>query len=114
MKDLLCHRAGFITFDGDLLWYGTTYTPREILERHSREPLTHGFRRRFGYSNLMLIAAAQLIERVSGMSWDKFITTRIFTPLGMDRSRVETSDLATMTDVAMPHVRTRAGSRMRR
>ena len=105
VKDLMCHRSGWITFDGDLLWYGTHYTSAEILARHSKEPFTHEFRTDFGYSNLMLIAAAQLIERVSGMSWDKFITTRIFTPLGMDRSRVETSDLASMTDVAMPHVR---------
>ena len=38
---LLCHRSGWITFDGDLLWYGTAYSQREILDRHAREPLTH-------------------------------------------------------------------------
>lgn len=105
VRDLLCHRSGWITFDGDLLWYGTDYAPREILDRHSREPFTYEFRNEFGYSNLMLICAAQVVEAVSGMSWDQFITTRIFKPLGMDRSRVETADLAAMTDVAFPHVR---------
>lgn len=105
VKDLLCHRSGWNTFDGDLLWYGTNYSQREILARHAAEPFTYEFRTDFGYSNLMYIAAAQLIERVSGMSWDAFITSRIFKPLGMDRSRVETEDLRTMTDVAMPHVR---------
>lgn len=105
VKDLLCHRSGWITFDGDLLWYGTHYTPKEILARHANEPFTYEFRDEFGYSNLMLIAAAQLVERVSGMTWDQFITTRIFKPLGMDRSRVETADLASMSDVALPHVR---------
>lgn len=105
VRDLLCHRSGWITFDGDLLWYGPDLTQREILERHAREPFTYEFRNAFGYSNLMFIAAAQVIEAASGMSWDQFITTRIFKPLGMDRSRVETADLASMTDVAMPHVR---------
>jgi CubicO group peptidase (beta-lactamase class C family) len=105
VKDLLCHRSGWITFDGDLLWYGTKYTQTDILARHANEPFTHEFRTEFGYSNLMFIAAAQLIERVSGMSWDQFITTRIFKPLAMERSRVETADLASMTDVALPHVR---------
>ena len=105
IKDLLCHRSGWITFDGDLLWYGTKYTPQEILARHASEPFTHPFRTEFGYSNLMFIAAAQVVERVSGMSWDRFITTRIFDPMHMDRSRVETADLASMTDVALPHVR---------
>lgn len=105
VKDLLCHRSGWITFDGDLLWYGTDYTQKEILARHAHEPMTLPFRDEFGYSNLMFIAAAQLVEHVSGMSWDAFITSRIFQPLGMDRSRVETADLAGMTDVALPHVR---------
>ena len=105
VKDLLCHRSGWITFDGDLLWYGTDYTQEEILARHAHEPMTLPFRDEFGYSNLMFIAAAQLVEHVSGMSWDAFITSRIFQPLGMDRSRVETADLAGMTDVALPHVR---------
>ena len=105
IKDLLCHRSGWITFDGDLLWYGTNYSPKEILARHANEPFTHAFRDEFGYSNLMFIAAAQVVERVSGMSWDRFITTRIFQPLGMDRSRVETADLASLNDVALPHVR---------
>ena len=105
VKDLLCHRSGWITFDGDLLWYGTNYDQKEILARHGNEPMTLPFRDEFGYSNLMFIAAAQLVERVSGMTWDQFLTTRIFTPLGMDRSRVETADLAAMTDVALPHVR---------
>jgi CubicO group peptidase (beta-lactamase class C family) len=105
VKDLLCHRSGWITFDGDLLWYGTNYDQRQILERHAQEPMTLPFRDEFGYSNLMFIAAAQLIERVSGMTWDQFITRRIFKPLGMDRSRVETADIAGMSDVALPHVR---------
>lgn len=105
VRDLLCHRSGWITFDGDLLWYGTDLSQREILERHSKEPFTYSFRANYGYSNLMLIAAAQVIEAVSGQTWDRFITTRIFQPLGMDRSRVETADLASMSDVAMPHVR---------
>lgn len=105
VTDLLCHRSGWETFDGDLLWYGTGYTQDEILARHAQQPFSHGFRTNFGYSNLMYIAAARVIENVSGMSWDRFITTRILEPLGMDRSRVEVADLAGMTDVAMPHVR---------
>ena len=105
VKDLLCHRSGWITFDGDLLWYGTDLSQREILDRHSKEPFTHAFRDEFGYSNLMFIAAAQLIEAVSGKTWDTFVTERILQPLKMTRTTVETADLARFTDVALPHVR---------
>ena len=105
VADLLCHRAGWGTFDGDLLWYGTSYSQDEILARHASEPFTYPFRTQFGYSNLMYIAAARVVEQVSGMSWDQFIATRIFKPLGMERSRVETADLSGLSDVALPHVR---------
>lgn len=105
VKDLLCHRSGWDTFDGDLLWYGTTMDQKQILSRHAGEPFTYEFRDQFGYSNLMFIAAAQVIEAASGMTWERFITTRIFQPLGMDRSRVDVADLSGLSDVALPHVR---------
>jgi CubicO group peptidase (beta-lactamase class C family) len=105
VKDLLCHRSGWDTFDGDLLWYGTSMDQKQILSRHAAEPFTYEFRDQFGYSNLMFIAAAQVIEAASGMTWERFVTTRIFQPLGMDRSRVDVADLAGLSDVALPHVR---------
>lgn len=105
VKDLLCHRSGWDTFDGDLLWYGTDLSQREILDRHSKEPFTYAFRDEFGYSNIMFIAAAQLIEKVSKRTWDEFVTERILQPLQMTRTTVETADLANFTDVALPHVR---------
>ncbi|MFT3885156.1 MAG: serine hydrolase [Flavobacteriales bacterium] len=105
IRDLLSHRSGWITFDGDLLWYGTGLSPQEILRRHGKEPFTYGFRERFGYSNLMFICAAQVIERVSGKDWDGFITERILQPLGMTRTTVETAALAHMGNVALPHMR---------
>jgi CubicO group peptidase (beta-lactamase class C family) len=105
VTDLLCHRSGRGTFDGDLLWYGTTYTQQEILARHASEPFAHPFRTTFGYSNLNYIAAARLIERVSGSTWDDFITERILRPLGMTRTTVETAALDRFNDVALPHVR---------
>ena len=105
VKDLLCHRSGWITFDGDLLWYGSNYNQKEILKRHSAEPTSYDFRDGYGYSNLMFIAAAQLIEEISGKSWDDFVTARILEPLGMNRSTVQTKDLEGMSNVAFPHVR---------
>jgi len=105
VRDLLSHRSGWGTFDGDLLWYGTELPQREILERHSKEPFSYEFRSQYGYSNLMFIAAAQVIEAASGQTWDEFVTARILQPLKMDRTTVQTAALQDMPDVALPHVR---------
>src|SRR5688572_18690030 len=31
ISDILSHRSGLSSYDGDLLWYGTTYTKKEIV-----------------------------------------------------------------------------------
>lgn len=92
VEDLLCHRSGLITFDGDLLWYGTNYSRTEVMERIQYRPLTNEFRDEYGYQNIMFITAGELIGKVSGMSWDNFVQSRILQPLTMTRT---TSDFDT-------------------
>lgn len=101
VRDLVTHRVGLDTFSGDLLWYETTYTPDEILRRvHYLKPVS-SFRTRFGYQNLMLIAAGKVVEKVSGKSWCDFITGRILSPLGMTRTVCSINELP--DNSAWPH-----------
>jgi len=103
IKDLLSHRVGLATFSGDLLWYNTTYSREEIIRRARYLQPVYGFRDGYGYSNLMFIAAGQVIETVAGQSWESFIQERFFQPLGMTRSYTSVRDLAGKTNVATPH-----------
>ncbi|MFH2004631.1 MAG: serine hydrolase domain-containing protein, partial [Bacteroidota bacterium] len=86
ISDLLTHRSGLATFDGDLLWYGTNYTRAEVIQRIREMPLKNSLRYKFGYSNLMYITAGEVVEAVSGQTWDDFLKEKIFTPLGMKRT----------------------------
>ncbi len=104
IADLLCHRAGYRTFDGDLLWYGTDYSSEEVLERFAEMPAKYPIRSRYGYSNIMFIAAGEVIEAVSGMSWQQFIETRIFEPLGMAASLTGNHEVTANTNKALPHI----------
>ena len=36
--------------------------------------------------NVMYALSGTIVERVSGMSWDAFVRTRIFAPLGMNET----------------------------
>ena len=73
VEDLLCHRSGLKTFDGDLLWYGSKYDAKEIIKRIAKRPLEAEFRTEFGYQNIMYIAAAQIIEKVTGITWQSYL-----------------------------------------
>ncbi|MBK6722649.1 MAG: serine hydrolase [Pyrinomonadaceae bacterium] len=101
IRDLVTHRVGLDTFSGDLLWYETTYSADEILKRVRFLPKVSSFRTRYGYQNLMFIAAGKVVEKASGKGWCEFVTERILTPLGMTRTTCSIKNLP--DNAAWPH-----------
>jgi CubicO group peptidase (beta-lactamase class C family) len=103
VRDLVTHRAGLGLGEGDLMWWPpTTFTRGEIVRgiRHLK-PAT-SFRSRYAYSNVMYVAAGEVVAAVSGRSWDDFLQERIASPLGMSRTTTSTS--AGRDNVASPHL----------
>jgi len=103
IRDLLSHRSGLGTYSGDLLWYGTPYSAEEVVRRARFLPPAFSFRDGYGYSNLMFIAAGEVLRAVTGEDWHDYVEDAFFAPLGMSRSVTSTSDLAGMENVATPH-----------
>jgi CubicO group peptidase (beta-lactamase class C family) len=103
VRDMLTHRSGLER--GDLLWYGTEYDRDEILRRVRYLKPSWSMRSRFGYQNIMYLAAGQAVATVSGKTWDEFVRQRIFTPLGMSSSSTSISALKTENNVAAPHAK---------
>lgn len=103
IRDLLTHRAGLA--NGDVLWYRTDTSPREVLRRARFIPSGYSFRSGFIYQNIMYAAAGAVVANVSGMSWEQFVATRIFTPLGMTRSVASLAATGGLPNVASPHYR---------
>ncbi len=110
VADLVAHRSGYNTFDGDLLWYGTDYSRAEIMERIAKLPNKTSFRESYGYNNIMFIVAGELVAKISGVSWDHFIETRFFEPLRMTSSKTSTTQFTTSDNLAIPHVKGKASA----
>lgn len=103
VRDLLSHRSGLGTYSGDLLWYGTPYSAEEVVRRARFLPQAFPFRAGYGYSNLMFIAAGEVLRAVTGQDWHDYVEANFFTPLGMSRSVTSTNDLPMRDNVATPH-----------
>ncbi|HPF64434.1 serine hydrolase [Lentimicrobium sp.] len=103
IRDLLTHRSGLKTFSGDLIWYGSSHSREEVVKRAANLKPAHGFRTEYGYSNIMYLAAGLIIEKVSGISWDDFVSQRIFEPLGMTSSNTSITGLDLNGNTAFPH-----------
>jgi CubicO group peptidase (beta-lactamase class C family) len=110
VRDLLVHRSGLGLGAGDLLLFPeTTYTRREIAERLRNVPLATSFRSAYAYDNVLYVVAGELIEAVSGLSWEDFISERILKKAGMASSRPRHSADAAGANVAIPHAALETG-----
>jgi CubicO group peptidase (beta-lactamase class C family) len=104
IKDLMGHKAGYRAWEGDLVWWGSDYSRDEILRRYKYLEAPYSFRSRYGYNNILYLAAGQLIPALTGISWDDYIDERILNPLNMRRTTTHVTELKQLGNVAMPHM----------
>ncbi len=106
VRDLLVHRSGLGLGAGDLLWWpASTYNRKDIARRIRSIPLAASFRSAYAYDNVLYLVAGEVIEAVSGQTWEDFIATRILAPVGMTHTTVRHSAAGEGTDSATPHAR---------
>ncbi|HTE29891.1 MAG TPA: serine hydrolase [Chryseolinea sp.] len=106
VKDLLVHHSGLPAYAADVLLFPPSfYSRKEILGRLKDIPLVHGFRTTYAYDNILYLAAGEVVAQVSGMSWEDFVSKRIFSKVGMKGSVSRFSEMATKTNFAVAHAR---------
>ncbi len=104
VRDLLVHRSGLGLGAGDLLWWPpSTYDRKEIARRLRYIKPATSFRTAYTYDNVLYLVAGQVIEAVSGQSWEDFVRTHILQPVGMTHSDVYHSAAGRAGNVATPH-----------
>lgn len=105
VEDLLTHRSGLGLGVGDLMTFpdGADFTIKDVLNSFQYFKSVSAFRTQFDYDNQLYIVAGEVIARVSGMSWEKFVQTRIMQPLKMDNSAASYATVKDKNNVAIPH-----------
>jgi CubicO group peptidase (beta-lactamase class C family) len=103
VRDLLSHRSGLATFGGDLLWYESSYPRAEIIRRIRFLKPTSSFRSRYGYQNIMFLAAGEIVQAITDKTWDDYVREKFFLPLGMTRTMTSYKQLLETANIAIPH-----------
>lgn len=104
VRDLLVHRSGLGLGAGDLLWWPpSTYNRKEIARRLREIPPATSFRSHYAYDNVLYLVAGEVIETVSGQSWEDFVSSRILAKVGMSGSNVLHSAATAKGNVAATH-----------
>ncbi len=104
IKDLLIHRSGLVSGAGDsMLWPEPSgFSRQEVIQSLRFLTPKYGFRSQYAYSNVFYITAGEIIERISGHTYEDFVEQRIFAPLGMNCFAGD-MPLSAMDNIARPH-----------
>lgn len=99
-RDYLAHRTGLPAFSGNLLGE-LGLSRKDILKRiRYMEPVT-SFRDKAHYSNINFFVAGQLLEELSGKTWEETIRSTLLDPLNMQRTGF--ADILDDKNLARPH-----------
>jgi CubicO group peptidase (beta-lactamase class C family) len=112
IRDLLVHRSGLGLGAGDLLFAPRTNLSRAESVRRLRyiKPAT-SFRSAYAYDNVLYMVAGQLIEDVTGETWERFTAANVLRPAGMLHSTTDNEGYFANPDRAQPHARMNGGLR---
>jgi CubicO group peptidase (beta-lactamase class C family) len=103
IRDLLCHRLGFQTFQGDFTFYNTNLTRSEVISKLGIIKAVYPFRSKWGYTNAAFVTAGEIIPKVYGKPWEVYLKDNIFSPLGMINTLALTADLPKSLNNTVPH-----------
>ena len=105
IRDLLTHRSGLGLGSGDLMFWpdSNSFTKTDIIHNLRYLKQVSSFRTKYDYDNLMYIVAGEIVAKVSGMSWENFIETKILQPLDMTETGTSFKRLKDKSNVIDPH-----------
>ncbi len=103
IRDLLCHRIGFQTFQGDFTYWTSNLSRKEVIEKMSHIKAVYPFRTNWGYTNAAFLTAGEVIPRVTGKQWEDFIKEKLFLPLGMTNTIALSKDMPAAPNKCAPH-----------
>jgi len=100
-RDLFSHRTGLAGHD--LVWYSSNFSREELFNRMQYLKSNKEFRSGYQYCNLMVMTMGYLEGRVAGSSWENLVKSRIFEPLGMQKSNFSVNDSQKSSDFSQPY-----------
>lgn len=103
IRDMLTHRIGTKTFQGDFTFWNTTLSREEIMNRMRLLKQGLIFRQDYGYCNSCFLTAGEVIPKVTGKNWEEFITEQFLAPLEMNSSMALSTGIAEKENVATPY-----------
>src|SRR5918993_3386912 len=109
IRDMLTHRIGTKTFQGDFTFWNTKLTRSEIMNKMRLIKPSLEFRQDYGYCNSCFLTAGEVIPKVSGQQWETFVHDSIVKPLNMNNTMMLSTGIDKQPNVALPYTTSYSG-----
>ncbi|MBK8943881.1 MAG: serine hydrolase [Ignavibacteriae bacterium] len=103
LQDIVSHRMGMETFQGDFIYWTSDLTSDEVIEKFGLLTPKYNFRTKYGYTNAGYAIAGKVIEKISNQTWGEFLKNKIFQPLQMENTVAYSQEFKNCTNIAKPH-----------
>lgn len=103
IKDLVTHRIGFETFQGDFCHWATNTGRQGVIDRMAKIVPKYDFRDKYGYCNAGYTAAGEIIKKASGLNWEDYIARTYFERMGLKETRPLTRGFSGSQNHCHPH-----------
>ena len=110
IRDMLSHRIGTRTFQGDFTFWNTNLSRQEIMQRMQLLKPSGTFRQDYGYCNSCFMTAGEIIPKVTGLSWETYVQDSILQRLGMLESQAASNGIESRSNnIAVPYTTSYTG-----
>ena len=109
IRDMLTHRIGTKTFQGDFTFWNTKLSRAEIMDRMRLLKPSLLFRQDYGYCNSCYLTAGEVIPKITGRSWEEFVRDSIVRPLNMQNTLLLSTGMENQLNVAVPYTTSYTG-----
>lgn len=103
VRDLLCHRLGYETFQGDFLHWGSNLSRKQLIANWQNLPTKFPFRYKYGYCNMGFVVAGEVIKAATDTSWEDFLQSRFFNAMQFTHTNTSYKQLTTDNNVCTPY-----------
>lgn len=109
IKDMLTHRIGTKTFQGDFTFFNGNASRNSIMYKMRYLKPSSIFRQDYGYCNSCYLTAGEVIQEVTRMPWEVYIYDSILMPLGMTQSLTLSKGITQIKNAATPYTTSYTG-----
>lgn len=101
--DVLSHRVGFETFQGDFLNFDNELTSEEIIKKFALIEPTNQYRETWGYFNTGYTIAGEIIKQATQKTWAEQLKNKIFMPLEMNNTLALSAEISQSKNKTLAH-----------